>query len=168
MLSGISINDNLEIENLNDVRRNLYNSNFFENITVKFENNVLSITVLENPIIESITFKGIKADRIKKTISENLKLKSRSSFNEILLSSDLERIKNALKELGFYFSKVDIFLEELNDNKVSLIYTVDLGPKSKIKKITFIGNKIFKDSKLRNVIISEEHKFWKFLSGENT
>ncbi len=165
MFSGISINENLETENLNDVTINIYDSNFFENVTVKFENNILSIIVVENPIIESIIFKGIKADRIKKAISENLKLKSRSSFNEILLRSDLDRIANALKELGFYFSKVDVFLEELNDNKVSLIYEVDLGTKSKIKKITFIGNKIFKDSKLRNVIISEEHKFWKFLSG---
>ncbi len=165
MLSGVSINDNLEIENLNDITINLYNSNFFENVTVKFENNILSIIVLENPIIESIIFKGIKADRIQKTVSENLKLKSRSSFNEILLRADLERIKNALKDLGFYFSEVDVFLEKLDDNKVSLIYEVDLGAKSKIKKITFIGDKIFKDSKLKNVIISEEHKFWKFLSG---
>ena len=40
-----------------------------------------------------------------------------------------------------------------------------LGKKSKIKKITFIGNKVFKDKKLRNIITSTEYKFWKFISG---
>jgi outer membrane protein insertion porin family len=44
--------------------------------------------------------------------------------------------------------------------------TLNLGNKAKIKKITFIGEKIFKDNKLRSVILSEEYKFWKFISGK--
>jgi outer membrane protein insertion porin family len=43
---------------------------------------------------------------------------------------------------------------------------LNLGKKAKIKKITFIGEKIFKDKKLRSVILSEEYKFWKFISGK--
>ena len=35
-----------------------------------------------------------------------------------------------------------------------------------IKKITFIGDKVYKDSKLRSLIVSEEYKFWKFISGK--
>ena len=49
---------------------------------------------------------------------------------------------------------------------VSIDYVVDLGEKSKIGKISFIGDKIFKDSKLKSVIVSEEYKFWKFISGK--
>ena len=101
-----------------------------------------------------------------KAISNNLILKSRSSFNEILLEEDMKNITNTLKGLGYYFSKLDILLTNLDDNKITLTYKVDLGEKSKIKKITFLGNKIFKDSKLKNIIISEEFKFWKFLSGK--
>ena len=40
-----------------------------------------------------------------------------------------------------------------------------MGKKSKIKKITFIGNKVFKDKKLHRIITSSEYKFWKFISG---
>ena len=54
----------------------------------------------------------------------------------------------------------------MSDNKVNLIYNVDIGDKAKIKKISFIGNKIFKDRKLRSIIVSEEYKFWKFISGK--
>ena len=47
------------------------------------------------------------------------------------------------------FSKIDIYIENLNDNKIILNYKVDIGEKSKIKKISFIGPKIYKDNKLK-------------------
>ena len=68
--------------------------------------------------------------------------------------------------MGYFFSKIDVFIEKLNNNKVKLNYKIDIGEKSKIKKIYFIGPKIFKDNKLRIVIISEEYKFLKFISGK--
>ena len=45
-------------------------------------------------------------------------------------------------------------------------YDIELGEKSKIGKISFIGDKIFKDNKLKSIIVSEEYKFWKFISGK--
>ena len=57
-------------------------------------------------------------------------------------------------------------IEKLTDNKINLIYNVEIGDKAKIKKISFIGDKIYKDRKLRSVIVSEEYKFWKFISGK--
>ena len=71
-----------------------------------------------------------------------------------------------LKQRGYFFSEVDVIVENLSDNKINLIYNVEIGEKAKIKKISFIGNKIFKDRKLRSVIVSEEYKFWKFISGK--
>ena len=54
----------------------------------------------------------------------------------------------------------------MQDNKINLTYNISLGEKAKIKKISFIGDKIFKDKKLKGVILSEEYKPWKFLSGK--
>ena len=51
--------------------------------------------------------------------------------------------------MGYYFSEIDISIEELQDNKINLTYNISLGNKAKIKKISFIGNKIFKDKKLK-------------------
>ena len=75
-------------------------------------------------------------------------------------------MNSTLKDLGYYFSNIDTFIEYLDNNKVNIIHKIDLGDKAKIKKISFIGDKKFKDSKLRNVILSEEYKFWKFISGK--
>ena len=51
-------------------------------------------------------------------------------------------------------------------NSVKLIIDIDLGEKAKIKKISFLGNKIIKDKKLLEIIASEEHQFWKFISNK--
>ena len=74
-------------------------------------------------------------------------------------------MSNKLKELGYYFSKIDI-KTKLDNNKINLIFDIDLGDKAKIKKITFLGDKKFKDGKLKSLIISEEYKFWKIISGK--
>ena len=165
MFSTVSINDNLNKKDINDLLIRLYETNFFKNVTVNLNKNILNIKLEENPIIEKIIFTGIKADKIKKVISENLFLKTRSSFSSQLLKRDKDKINQSLKELGYYFSEIEVLSESINDNRIILTYNILLGDKSKIKKISFIGNKIFKDQKLRNVIISEEHKFWKFISG---
>ena len=91
-------------------------------------------------------------------------LKQKSSFDETTLKKDRDEILNILKERGYYFAKLETLVEDLDNNKLNLIYEIDLGPKSKISKISFIGNKIYKDKKLKNIIVSEEYKFWKFIS----
>ena len=70
--------------------------------------------------------------------------------------------------MGYYFATIESFTEKQDDNKVNIINEIDLGEKAKISKISFIGNKLFKDRKLRSIIISEEYKFWKIISGKNT
>ena len=166
MFSSISTGDNLDQNSLNVILKDLYETNFFKDVSVKLENNNLVISVIENPLIENINYNGIESEKIKKILLQNLNLKSRSSYNELTLKKDKDLMLSNLKELGYHFSTIDVFVENLKNNKVEITYDIFLGNKAKIKKISFIGNKIFKDSKLRSMIISEEYKFWKFISGK--
>ncbi len=165
MFASVSVNQNLEKEELNKILKNIYSSNFFEDVNVIFLNNVLKINVKEKPIIIDINYDGLKSNELRNMISETRILKPRSSFDEISLKKDENKILSSLKDAGFYFAEIVSKIEFLDDNKVNLIYDIKLGEKSKIKKISFIGNKIFKDNKLRSIIVSEEYKFWKFISG---
>ena len=162
---SIEVKEQINDVKLNNILKDLYETNFFQDITVKFENNVLFIKVLENPIIENISYNGIKSDRIIEIIKQGTLIKQRSSYNEGLIKKEKLKIENILKNLGYYNSKLDISVNQSKDNLISIIYDIDLGKKSKIKKITFIGNKNFKDKKLRKIITSSEYKFWKFISG---
>ena len=165
MFSDLNTIEFLNEREINSITKKLYQTNYFEKITIKFKENILYIDIIENPIIQDIQFTGIKAKKILDKIDENLKLKSRSSYSEIFLKKDKQMIISNLKGLGYYFAEVEVLINDLEDNKVDVIYDIKLGEKGKIKKISFIGNKIFKDKKLRNIIVSEEYRFWKILSG---
>ena len=166
MFSDANIQDKLEINDINNILKNIYDSNFFDDVKVNFENNILTISVVEKAIIENIKYEGIKSKTTQEEILNLRILKPKSSFDETLLKKDRDRIYDTLLNLGYYFAKVETKLEKLENNKINLIYNINLGEKSKIKKISFIGDKIYKDKKLKNIIVSEEYKFWKFISGK--
>ncbi len=166
MFSKINIGDNINENDVNEILKRIYNSTFFEDVKVSIKENTLSIVVFENPLVENVEIKGPKAKKIVEELKKNLKVKARTSYNEILFLEDKKKIIEILKQKGYFFSNVDVLVEKLSDNKVNLIYNVEIGDKAKIKKISFIGDKIFKDRKLRSIIVSEEYKFWKFISGK--
>ena len=166
VFTSAKIGEEINTVRLNEIVNNLYDTNFFENISTTFDNQELVITVKENPIINTIQFKGIKSKTLIENISKNLELKPRSSFNLFILENDRVKIENELKSKGYYYSTIEIFTEKKNNNTLDLIYNINIGNKAKIKKIYFTGDKIYKDSKLKSVIISEEYKFWKFISGK--
>ena len=166
IFTTVKVNDDINENKINFILKELYGTGFFKNVEVEFENNILKILVVENPIIQEIKYEGIKAQKIRNAILKDLKLKSRSSYNEIYLEQDKNKITSSLRSLGYYFSKIDVFINDLNDNKIEITYDIRMGEKAKIKKISFVGNKIFKDKKLKRTIISEEYKFWKFISGK--
>ena len=159
------INEKIDDEKLNNILKELYGTNFFSDIKLSFNNRILKINVKENPIIENITYDGVKNSRILEIIKNDSLIKERSSYNENKIKKEKIKIQNILKNLGYYNSSLEIQVNQSKDNLISITYDINLGKKSKIKKITFVGNKIFKDKKLRNVITSTEYKFWKFISG---
>ena len=166
IFSSINIGDEINSDKLNKIIKNLYETNFFENISVNFENHELLITVKESPVINKILINGVKSKTMMETITKNMLLKSRSSFSDYQLDKDRLEILKELKNMGYYYSKIEILQELKENNSLDLIFNINIGDKAKIKKITFTGNKIFKDSKLKSIIISEEFKFWKFISGK--
>jgi len=166
VFSEISEDQSLNENSINNILKKLYKSGYFKDVSVKIENNNLIIDVLENPVIQTVYINGIKRKKTEESLYEILSLKNRSSYNSINVKKDENAILNYLKEQGFYFSKITSSYQDLGDNKIDLYYEIDLGDKAKISKISFIGDKIFKDSTLRSVILSEEYRFWKFISGK--
>jgi len=167
VFSQLSNNEKSFDENsLNIILKNLYETGFFKDVSLKIENKKLIINVVENPIIQSRFIEGVKTNRNRELIESVLLLQNRSSFNIKEVKKDELSIINILKKKGYYFANVKSSIEDLGDNKINLTYLVNLGNKAKITKISFIGNKIFKKNILENIIVTEEHKFWKIISGK--
>ena len=165
VLGNIEIGKDLNSSELNYSLKKLYDTNFFENINYSLNNGLLKIFLVENPIIEEINITGIKKKSFTKQIYEKISLKNRMSYTEEQFKKDIDVINSSLKASGYYFSKIKSSIKRNDDlNSITLNIDIQLGEKAKIKEIIFIGDKKVKDKKLLELIASEEHKFWKFIS----
>ena len=165
VLGEINYKKDYDEDKLNDLTKKLYKTNFFKDVSIILKNNILKINLIENPVIEDIQINGIKKDSVREALLEKISLQNRKSFTENFLQNDINLIKNILKTNGFYFVEVTSSIkidEELNSSRI--IIDINQGPRAKIKNISFIGDKKIKDKKLLEIIASEEHKFWKFIS----
>ena len=165
IFSEIKLNDEITKSKLDNAIKKLYKTNFFRNIVINFKDQILYLKVEENPIIENLQIEGIKKQSLVEFIKGKMNLAEMRSFDQELLSADLDLINNILKTNGFYFAEISSS-KNVNDelNTIDLKINILLGEKAKIKKIVFLGEKIFKDKRLKEVIASDEHKFWKFIS----
>ena len=64
MFSNINLGDDLNENQINNTLKRIYDTNFFKNVSLELKNNLLIISVSENPIIENITYNGIKSNTI--------------------------------------------------------------------------------------------------------
>ena len=164
VFSDLKKGKDVSSSDLNESLKKLYDTNFFENVSISISNNLVTIKVEEYPIIQEITIEGIKRKQTVKELKEQIVLKEKNPFNETLIKADLNKIYNIFKTAGFYFVEIDVQVQR-NDNKtVNIIYQIDRGEKATIKEIKFIGDKKFKTRKLHSIITSEEEKFWKLIS----
>ena len=164
--SGITIGQDISASQLNDSLKELYQTNFFKDIQFDLSNKILLIKVDEYPLVQEIIIKGIRAQKTINKIKENLQLKEKNPFIESLIQNDKNKILNTFKQSGYYFVKIETKIEENSNDTVNIYYEIDRGNKATISKINFIGDKKYKDRKLRSVITSEEDKFWKFISNK--
>ena len=161
---NIQLNKEYNQKELNNIVKDLYDTNFFKKISINIDGKTLILNVEENKIIQSVRVEGVKSNKIKEAILKNLFSKDKSPFLIEKVKTDVNRMKTSLNSIGYYLSDVKSKISENSNDTVDLIFEVNLGDKSKIKKIEFIGDKKIKDRTLRSVIISEEAKFWKFIS----
>ena len=107
---------------------------------------------------------GIKRKELIEDLKSRISSKDKNPFVENNVKNDVLLIKKLLKSSGYYFSEVKTKIIENNNNTIDIIFNLDLGEKAFIEKIEFIGEKFYKDRLLRNIIASEEKRFWKFLT----
>ena len=164
MFSSLKIGDNINQNTLNNSLKKLYYTNYFKDVKISSSKGIVTINVIENPIIQKVVINGIDQNNIYEKISEVTLKIEKYPFVESIINDQIKLLKNILKSYGYYFVELETSILTNPNNTVDLNYNFKLGDIAKIKKINFIGEKIFSDTILRNVIISEETKFWKFIT----
>jgi len=164
MFSDLKLNMEVTNKDLNNSIKKLYQTGYFELINIDLKSNEIIVSVKENLIIQSIEIRGVKNKTIFKEIEKITKPTEKTSYVVEKIKSTKNNILNLLKNAGFYFAEVDPKVIKNKNNSVDVVYEIKTYERSIISKINFIGNTTIKDKKLRNVIVSEEGKFWKFIT----
>jgi len=154
---------NIDSIYINNLTKKIYETDFFSDIKVSYNQNILTIVVSENPVINFFYINGLKdedLDKVNKTVS----LKENSIFSTAKLKKDIESVKDYFRSLGYYTATIDPEVIKIENNQINLILNIDKKSASKIKNIYFIGDKFFSSSQLIDVISSSEDGWWKFFS----
>ena len=154
---------NIDSIYINNLTKKIYDTDFFADVKISFNQYVLTINVTENPIVNFFYINGIKdsdLDQANKIIT----LKENSIFSSSKLKKDIEATREFLNASGYYQASIVPEVIKIDNNQINLIINIDKKEISKIKNIYFIGNKYFSNSQLMDVITSSEDGWWKFFS----
>ena len=159
----VSIVDSIYINNLT---KKIYDTDFFSDVKISYNQDILTIAVLENSVVNFFYIDGLKDDDLDK-VNKIVSLKENAIFSVSKLKKDIEIIKDYFKSIGYYMATVNPEVIKISDNKINLILNIDKKGSSKIKNIYFIGSKFFSSSDLSSVISSSEDGWWKLFSSSN-
>ena len=107
---------------------------------------------------------GEKSNNYKNQIEKIISTKQKRSFIKSSVANDINLIKSLYSSAGYSSAKVDIKTKEISSNSLDVLIEIDRGKKTKINSINFIGNNKISSKRLRDVVASEKHKFWKVIS----
>ena len=154
---------NIDSIYINNLTKKIYDTDFFADVKVSFNQDILTITVVENPIVNFFYINGVKdsdLDQVNKIIT----LKENNIFSSSKLKKDIEATREFLNASGFYQATIVPEVIKIDNNQINLIINIDKKEISKIKNIYFIGNKYFSSGQLLEVVSSSEDGWWKFFS----
>ena len=160
----IDLNKDYQEKDIDQILKNLYATEFFEDVKINLQSGTLIIKLKEYPVINQLVILGEKTKNYKEQIRKTIKSKSKKSFIKSNLAKDIELIKNLYASQGYNFTKVDANFKKIDDSRLDLILKIDRGERTKISKISFLGNNNVRSSRLRDVVASEEDKFWKIIT----
>ena len=160
----IELGKDLSENDLDKILKNLFNTNFFEDVNIKLEKNTLIVNLVEYPVINQLIIVGEKSKKYKEQIKKIIQLKEKNSFIKSYLTKDIESIKTLYSSVGYNFSKVETKIKRIDEKNIDLVIEIIRGEQTKISSINFLGNNSIRASRLRDVIASEENKFWKFIT----
>jgi len=159
----ISPGDTVNEARVDEALKALFGSGLFADVTIQQEGPILHVTVVENPIINRVVYEG---NRKKKTddLKKEEQLGPRVVFTRAKVQADVQRILEIYRRSGRFAATVVPKIIELPQNRVDLVFEINEGPVTGVRRISFIGNRHFSDKELQDTISTRESKWFRFLS----
>jgi outer membrane protein insertion porin family len=155
--------DRFDAGRINESLKALFATGLFADVTIRREDDALAVRVVENPVINRIAFEG-NDSLDDETLSPEVQLRPRVVFTRTKVQKDVKRLLDLYQRSGHFAAVIEPKIIKLPQNRVDLVFEIQEGPESGIRKISFIGNRLFSDSDLRDVILTTESKWWRIFT----
>ncbi|WND02380.1 outer membrane protein assembly factor BamA [Temperatibacter marinus] len=152
---------------LNNSFKRLFSTGLFADLKFDIQGTVLVVVVQESPIINRIIFEGNKK-LDNEALTEEIRIRPRSVFTRAKVKAEVNRILELYRSKGRFAAIVEPKVVQQSQNRVDVVFEIQEGPKTKVSKINFLGNKIFSDGDLRDVLVTKESRWWKIFSSGDT
>jgi len=132
----------------------LYALGLFTDVRLEVREDVLVVVVQERPSVAGIEFIGTREfdkDVLIKALKD-IGLAEGRPFDKALLDRAEQELKRQYINRSLYAAEVVTTVTPLERNRVSLTFTVSEGEPAKISEIRIVGNKVFSESTLRNLL----------------
>ncbi|MFT6088683.1 outer membrane protein assembly factor BamA [Sulfitobacter sp.] len=152
---------------LNDAYQNLQASGLFETVAIEPRGGTLVITVVEYPTINRISFEGnarIKDEALAAMIGSD----ARRVFNPTQAEKDANSIAEAYSNDGRISARVQPKVIRRSQNRVDLVFEIFEGDNVEIERLSFVGNRIYSDRRLRRVLGTKQAGLFRFLIKRDT
>ncbi len=162
----VQAGDPFNQEQLDRSLKTLYATGLFRDVTLHRDGNALLVTVVENPIVNRISFEGNHAGK-DEDLRKEISLRARAVYTPEMASRDRQKILDSYAQKGRYGVTVTPQIIRLSHNRVDVIYQITEGELTLIQKISFVGNKAFSEARLSQVITSKETAWYRFFSSSD-
>jgi outer membrane protein insertion porin family len=143
--------ERLDSYRIDQALKALYATGLFRDIRINQAGARLIVTVEENPVINRVAFEGNKKLKDEQ-VSGEVQSKPRGTLSLPTVQADVQRIVEIYRRNGRFDVRVEPKIIELPNNRVDLVFEINEGEKTGIKKIIFVGNKSYGDQRLRDEI----------------
>jgi len=155
--------DAYDAERVDQSIKALFQTGLFSDVQMFRRGSQLVVRVEENPLINQISFEG-NSEITDENLSKEVELKPRMVFTRARVQSDVQRLQALYRRSGLFAARIEPKVIRLPQNRVNLVFEITEGATTRIQRISFIGNEAFDDGQLRDVITTEESRWWKFLT----
>ncbi|WP_458877065.1 outer membrane protein assembly factor BamA [Arenibacterium sp. CAU 1754] len=156
--SGIERGRPVSVGELNDAYQRILGSGLFESVELVPRGNTLLVRVKEYPTINRINFEGNR--RIKdEALTEFIESAPRRVFSPGQAERDAAVIAEAYSQQGRIAARVTPRIIRRSDNRVDLVFEIAEGDTIEIERVSFVGNRVFSDRRLRRVLETKQAGF---------
>jgi outer membrane protein insertion porin family len=164
---GMRPGDTVTPAALDKALKALFATGLFADVNIRQDGRDVTVRIVENPIINRLAFEGNR--RITdETLTDEVKLRPRIVFTRARVQSDLQRVMDLYRRSGRFSATVVPKVIQLPQNRVDLVFEINEGELTEIRKIAFVGNKEFDDGDLREVVQTRESAWYRFLTSDDT